>query len=126
MQTTSEKISDKIYSQPTRRDGKWNEGKCFEGRTYPKGTKFAFCVAEDVNPGCGYVMAQLRSQGHDVRLFFDPKQGNRGYAQNKLVESLFNIQNWLIKEMKAYKPDIVCFTVSFGYLSMGGAICGEN
>lgn len=103
--------SEKIFSQPTLRTGKWNEGKCFEGRKYDRKMKFAFCVAEDVNPGVGYVMAYLKTQGHDVQLFFDPKQGDRGYQQNKLVYKLFGIQDWLIKEMKEWKPDIACFTV---------------
>ncbi len=103
--------TEKIFSQPTLRTGKWNEGKCFEGRKYDRKMKFAFIAFEDINPGCGYVMSYLKKQGHDVQLFFDPKQGNRGYQQNKLIEKLFNIQDWLIKEMKEYKPDIVCFTV---------------
>lgn len=107
MNTTSEKI----YSQPTLRTGKWNEGKCFEGKTYDRKMKFAFVVFEDVNPGAGYVIQHLKNQGHDVQLFFDPKQGDRGYQQNKIVSKLFNIQDWLIKEMKEWKPDIACFTV---------------
>ena len=101
----------KIFSQPTLRTGKWNEGKCFQGKVFDRKMKFAFCVAEDINPGCGYVMAQLKSQGHDVQLFFDPKQGDRGYAQNKLWSKMMNIQDWLIKEMKEWQPDYVCFSV---------------
>lgn len=103
--------SEKIFRQPTKSTGKHDETKCFTGRIYDRKMKFAFCAAEDINPGAGYVMSWLKKQGHDVRLFFDPKQGARGYAQNKLVENLFNIQPWLIKEMKEYKPDVACFTV---------------
>lgn len=73
--------------------------------------KFAFCVAEDINPGASYVMAQLRGQGHDVRLFFDPRQGARGYSRNDFYAKIMNIQNWLIKEMVEWKPDVVCFSV---------------
>jgi radical SAM superfamily enzyme YgiQ (UPF0313 family) len=107
MQTQTEKI----FSQPTLRTGKWNEGKCFEGKKYDRKMKFAFVAFEDINPGAGYVMSWLKKQGHDVQLFFDPKQGNRGYQQNKFVERFCNIQDWLIKEMKEWKPDIACFTV---------------
>lgn len=103
--------SSKISRQPTKRTGKWDDENCTEGKTWAPGTKFAFCVAEDINPGAGYVMAHLRKQGYQVELFFDPKQGNRGYSQNKLVDKLFNIQDWLIKEMKEYKPDVICFSV---------------
>lgn len=101
----------KIFRQPTKRTGKWDEDQCFKGKKYPKDTKFAFCVAEDINPGAGYVMAYLRSQGYECRLFFDPKQGDRGYQRNDLIKKLFDIQDWLIKEMKEYNPDVVCFSV---------------
>lgn len=103
--------TDKIYSQPTLRTGKWNEGRCYEGKTYNRKMKFAFFVAEDVNPGCSYVISQLKSQGHDVQLFFDPRQGDRGYQRNSLVKNLFDIKKWLIKECKEWKPDIACFSV---------------
>lgn len=103
--------TEKIFRQPTKSTGKYDEAKCFTGRAYDRKMKFAFCVAEDINPGAGYVVAQLKRQGHDVRLFFDPKQGDRGYQRNKIISSLFGIQDWLIKEMKEWKPDFACFTV---------------
>ena len=105
------KTDEKIYRQPTKSTGQHDENKCFKGKAYPKGTKFAFCVAEDINPGAAYVMAYLRGQGYDVRLFFDPKQFDRGYSRNGILEKVFNIQNWLIKEMKEFRPDVVCFSV---------------
>jgi len=101
----------KIFKQPTKSDGKHDEDHCFKGKTYPKGTKFAFVVFEDINPGAGYVMAQLRALGHQVELFFDPKHYNRGYSRNGFLARVFDIQDWLIKEMKKYKPDVVCFSV---------------
>ena len=105
-------ITEKIFKQPTVKGGKgWKESECYSGRIYEGKKKIAFCVAEDINPGAGYVMAQLREKGHDVRLFFDPKQGDRGYQRNDLIHNLFNIQDWLIKEMNEFKPDIVCFSV---------------
>ena len=101
----------KIFKQPTKSDGKHDESKCFTGKVFETKKKVAFCVAEDINPGAGYVMAQLKSQGHDVQLFFDPKQGDRGYQRNEIMAKLFGIQDWLIKEMNEWKPDIVCFSV---------------
>jgi hypothetical protein len=103
--------SEKIFKQPTLRTGKHDETKCFTGRVYDRKMKIAFCVAEDINPGAGYVMAQLRAEGHDVQLFFDPKQGDRGYQRNGIIARLFGVQDWLIKEMNEWHPDIVCFSV---------------
>jgi len=102
---------DKIYRQPTKRTGKHDDENCFEGKTYPPGTKFAFCVAEDINPGAGYVMSHLRNLGYEVKLFFDPKQGNRGYSQNKFMEKNLSVQDWLIKDMNDFRPDVICFSV---------------
>jgi len=104
-------IDLKIFKQPTLSTGKHNEGKCFAGKKFDRKMKFAFVVFEDINPGAGYVMAWIKEQGHDVRLFFDPKQGNRGYAQNKFWARVMDIKDWLIKEMQEFKPDIACFSV---------------
>lgn len=101
----------KIFRQPTKSTGKHDESRCFTGKVYDRKMRFAFIVFEDINPGAGYVMAQLKAQGHDVRLFFDPKHYNRGYSRNGFLAKLFDIQDWLIKEMQKWKPDIACFSV---------------
>lgn len=72
--------------------------------------KIAFCCAEDINLGAGYVMAYLRKRGHNVRLFFDPLQFKRGYARNKILASMFSGTNAIIKDVQRYKPDIVCIS----------------
>ena len=72
--------------------------------------KIAFCVAEDINLGAGYIMAHLRKEGHDVKLFFDPLQFKRGYAQNKYLARLFDITNSIIKDIKKFEPELVCFS----------------
>ena len=56
--------------------------------------KIAFCCAEDINLGAGYVIAYLKKQGHEVKLFFDPLQFNRGYARNSLLAKTLNIENY--------------------------------
>src|SRR3990167_3303218 len=101
----------KIFRQPTKSTGKHDESKCFTGKVFETKQKVAFCVAEDINPGAGYVISQLKAQGHDVQLFFDPKQGDRGYQRINLIAKLFGIQDWLIKEINEWKPNIVCFSV---------------
>lgn len=72
--------------------------------------KIAFVCAEDINLGVGYVITFLKSQGHDVKLFFDPKQGDRGYLQNKLLANFLDISSCLIFDIQRFNPDICCFS----------------
>jgi len=72
--------------------------------------KYAFIIAEDINLGAGYIMSFLKSQGHDVRLFFDPLQFNRGYARNHILSKAFDVSDYNIREMKKWKPDACCFS----------------
>ncbi len=72
--------------------------------------KYAFVVFEDINIGAGYVMAHLRKEGHEVKLFFDPLQYKRGYARNKFLGKLLNISDRIIKGIERYKPDVCCFS----------------
>jgi radical SAM superfamily enzyme YgiQ (UPF0313 family) len=72
--------------------------------------KIAFFSAEDINLGVGYLMALLREQGNTVELFFDPLQFNRAYASNNLLSKIFNLENYNIKRLKKFKPDLVCFS----------------
>jgi len=72
--------------------------------------KYAFLIAEDVNLGAGYVMSYLRSQGHEVKLFFDPLQWQRGYARNKILARLLDVSDANIRALKKWNPDAVCFS----------------
>lgn len=72
--------------------------------------KIAFVVAEDINLGAGYIMAHLRKEGHDVRLFFDPLQFKRGYIRNRILSKLFNIENNILHRIKRYNPDTCLFS----------------
>jgi anaerobic magnesium-protoporphyrin IX monomethyl ester cyclase len=72
--------------------------------------RVAFCCAEDINIGAAYIIAYLKQQGHDVRLFFDPKQGDRGYGRNKIMASLLSVENYNVAQIKKFKPDICCFS----------------
>lgn len=78
--------------------------------------KYAFCVAEDINLGVGYIITYLKAQGHDVRLFFDPRQFNRGYARNKILANLLSTENYNIRQIEKYKPDVCmisCVTATY-------------
>jgi len=78
--------------------------------------KYAFCVAEDINLGVGYLIAYLKSQGHEVKLFFDPRQFARGYSRNSTLAKVFGIRKWLLKKIRTYEPDEIwfsCVTASY-------------
>lgn len=79
--------------------------------------RIACCAAEDLNMGLGYVMAHLKEQGHEVKLFFDPRQGARGYFQNRFAEWLLNIEDKIVEDIYRYNPEMCCFSpVSAAYV----------
>lgn len=80
--------------------------------------KYAFFISEDLNLGAAYVIADLKSLEHEVKLFFDPRQFNRGYSRNKLLARMFSIEDHLIRGVIKYKPDIIMFstvTATYGW-----------
>lgn len=80
--------------------------------------KYAFVVAEDLNLGVGYLLSYLKEQGHECRLFFDPRQFARGYARNGVLAKAFDVSGRIIKEVKAYNPDEIwfsCVTATYGW-----------
>lgn len=72
--------------------------------------KYAFCIAEDINLGAAYIIAYLKQQGHEVRLFFDPRQFARGYAKQPLLAKVLSIENYNLKKIKRYNPDACLFS----------------
>jgi hypothetical protein len=70
----------------------------------------ACCCAEDINIGFGYVIAHLKAQGHEVKLFFDPKQGDRGYCQNGIIKALLSQKQPILRRIKRYNPDLCLFS----------------
>ncbi|MFZ2602714.1 MAG: B12-binding domain-containing radical SAM protein [Candidatus Omnitrophota bacterium] len=73
--------------------------------------KIVFFIAEDFSPGAGYLISFLKSQGHEVKLVFDPRQFNRGYSRNKLFADIFSVENYNLRKIKMFQPDMVCFSV---------------
>lgn len=72
--------------------------------------RVAFCCAEDINLGAGYIITYLKSQRHKVRLFFDPLQFRRGYARNILFSKWLSVESYNIRKIMEYRPDMCCFT----------------
>ena len=69
--------------------------------------KIAFCVTSDFNLGAAYVIAYLKSIGHEIRLFFEP-----------FPERLGRRQEWLPLSIKEFNPDLVaysCVTANYGW-----------
>lgn len=73
--------------------------------------KIVFFIAEDFSPGAGYLISFLKSQGHEVKLVFDPRQFSRGYSRNKFFARVFSIENHNLRIIKKFNPDICCFSV---------------
>lgn len=72
--------------------------------------KIACIVAEDINIGFGYLIAFLQSQGHEVKLFLDPRQYARGYAQNGILARILSQRTYLMRKIKEFKPDTCMFS----------------
>ena len=58
--------------------------------------KYAMCVADNFALGPAYIITYLRSQGHEVKLFFDPL--------------LFSDEDYNVDRIVSYSPDICLFS----------------
>lgn len=72
--------------------------------------KIAFVCCEDIQLGVGYLITHLKSQGHNVRLFFSPRQFDRGYARQKFLSRIFNLDNYIIHKIEQFNPDQILFS----------------
>lgn len=80
--------------------------------------RYAFLCAEDLSLGVGYLISYLKEQKHEVKLFFDPRQFNRGYARQPLLAKLLSVENHNIRAIKKYAPDVVMIstvTATYGW-----------
>ena len=73
--------------------------------------KIAFVCCEDIQLGPAYIITHLKKQGHDVRLFFSPRQFDRGYARNKFLARLLSLDNYIIHKIEKFNPDKVLFSL---------------
>lgn len=77
--------------------------------------KIAFVVAQDFNLGVGYILAYLKQRGDEVKLFFDPCQYNRAYAQNSRLARWLSVEDYNVRQIKIFNPKIVgisCITAT--------------
>lgn len=74
--------------------------------------KIAFVYLGYENLGVEYLAANLKKNGFDVRLFFDPVLFNEsGFIHNRLLASVFSHEENILKSILNYNPDLVCFSV---------------
>lgn len=72
--------------------------------------RYAVCVAESFALGPAYIMSYLKSQGHDVRLFFDPLQFSSGDSKATWLSKLFSVEEYNIKKIEEFYPEFVLFS----------------
>lgn len=58
--------------------------------------RYAMVTAENLSLGPAYIISFLRSQGHDVKLFFDPLK--------------YDMEEYNVFKIREYRPDVVLFS----------------
>jgi anaerobic magnesium-protoporphyrin IX monomethyl ester cyclase len=74
--------------------------------------RYAVIVAESFALGPAYLITFLRSQGHDVKLFFDPVFGSVGGTQHSWFSKLLCVEDYNIRQITKYKPDFCLFSIT--------------
>lgn len=74
--------------------------------------KVGFIYPGYENLGIEYLSAQLKRNGFEAKLFFDPILfAESGFINNKLLANLFSFRKYLLREIINYRPDLLCFSV---------------
>ncbi len=73
--------------------------------------KIAFINDPHERFGIEHVSALLKANGHQTRLFIDPKLFDDGEFSVRWLARVFDHRQRLIAELKAYQPDLVGFSV---------------
>ncbi|NTV29717.1 MAG: radical SAM protein [Candidatus Omnitrophica bacterium] len=74
--------------------------------------KVAFLCPGYESLGVEYLSGSLRQNGFDTRLFLDPILfAETGFIDNPYLAGIFSFRSKVLRDIKAYSPDIVCFSV---------------
>lgn len=74
--------------------------------------KIAFLCPGYENLGIESLAGALQTKGYKTRLFFDPILFDEsGFLQQKLLARIFSFQERILRELEAFQPDMVCFSV---------------
>ncbi len=77
--------------------------------------RIVFIYSGAENLGIEYISSFLKSKGHQVFLLFDPAVFSGDILGNsKLLASIFNVDNLIIKKLADLKPDLVGFSAYTG------------
>lgn len=73
--------------------------------------RVAFVASGYENFGIESLSAQLKRDGHDVRLFFDPKVFGGGiFIKIEFLNDFFDVKKKIISQILEWKPDIIGFS----------------
>lgn len=72
--------------------------------------KYAMCMAGDYNLGAAYIVSYLKSQGHQVKIIFDPRLFIGGQDKPNLFSRLFDVEEHNLKQIKEFCPDVCLFS----------------
>ncbi len=73
--------------------------------------KIAFVNGPYEHLGVGYISAVLKEKGYETRLFCDPRLFDDNIVSLKPLARFFDLKARLISELKAYRPDLIGFSV---------------
>lgn len=73
--------------------------------------RIVLLCAEDFSLSVACLSAFLKSNGHEVKVIFDPKQFGKAYAKNKHLSRIFSWQDLILDEIRVYMPDLIGFSV---------------
>ncbi|MBU0469695.1 MAG: B12-binding domain-containing radical SAM protein, partial [Candidatus Omnitrophica bacterium] len=74
--------------------------------------KIAFINDWDQHLGIQFLSAMLKQDGHEVKVFTDPRLFNDLYISIKPLQNLFDFKNDIVKELKEYSPDLIGFSAA--------------
>ena len=74
--------------------------------------KIGFIYPGYENLGIEYLSANLKQNGFETRLFFDPILfSESGFINHKFFGSCFSYKKSILNSIKDYQPDLLCFSV---------------
>jgi len=73
--------------------------------------KIALVTSGQENLGVEYLLAVLKKNGHDARLFFDPQTFGGGlFFRNNYLRHKFDLSTKIVTNIIEYQPDIIGFS----------------
>ncbi|OGX07417.1 MAG: hypothetical protein A2Y06_03320 [Omnitrophica WOR_2 bacterium GWA2_37_7] len=73
--------------------------------------KIAFVNDSCEHLGIEYISSVLKLSGHKTKLFVDPLLFDDEFITVKLLAKLFDSKKNLVRDLKVYRPDLVCISV---------------